>query len=178
MEYPKRFLLHKQGRRETKSYFIKHGICRAYTYKNDKEITDAIVKAGLAANLRDIGYIDHQRAVREQKNASLLILPLRKEPEYRATLPGKLFEYLASGRPVLGIGQTDGAMARVLNSTKAGVVFNWDDEASIRKYIDICWERFNNDTLKADTENIEQFSRRALTARMAALMDSIIDKRK
>lgn len=146
--------------------------------KNDKEITDAIVKAGLAANLRDIGYIDHQRAVREQKNASLLILPLRKEPEYRATLPGKLFEYLASGRPVLGIGQTDGAMARVLNSTKAGVVFNWDDEASIRKYIDICWERFNNDTLKADTENIEQFSRRALTARMAALMDSIIDKRK
>ncbi len=146
--------------------------------KNDKEITDAIVKAGLAANLRDIGYIDHHRAVREQKNASLLILPLRKEPEYRATLPGKLFEYLASGRPVLGIGQTDGAMARVLNSTKAGVVFNWDDEASIRKYIDIGWERFNNDPLKADTENIEQFSRLALTARMAALMDSIIDKRK
>ncbi len=46
VEYPKRFLLHKQGRRETKSYFIKHGICRAYTYKNDKEITFWFGKEG------------------------------------------------------------------------------------------------------------------------------------
>lgn len=146
--------------------------------KNDKEITGSIEKAGLAANLRDVGYVDHQRAVREQKSASLLILPLRKEPEYRATLPGKLFEYLASGRPVLGIGQTDGAMARIINSTKAGVVFDWNDEISIKKYIDICWDRFNSGTLNAGTGNIEQFSRKALTSRMAALMDSLIDKKK
>ena len=145
--------------------------------KNDRQITDAIENAGLASSLRDVGYVDHQRAVREQKNASVLILPLRKEPEYRATLPGKLFEYLASGRPVLGIGQTDGAMARILNSTKAGVVFDWDDEASVRKYIDMCWEQFKDGTLKAATENIGQFSRRALTERMATLMDSLIDKK-
>lgn len=146
--------------------------------KNDKEIISSITKAGLAANLRDIGYVDHQRAVREQKNASVLILPLRKEPEYKATLPGKLFEYLASGRPVLGIGQTDGAMAYILNTTKAGVVFGWDDESSVKKYMDTCWERFKDDTLQADTENIGQFSRRALTGKMAALMDSLIDKKK
>lgn len=146
--------------------------------KNDREITESIVGAGLAANLRDVGYVDHQRAVREQKNASLLILPLRKEPEYRATLPGKLFEYLASGRPVLGIGQTDGAMARILNSTRAGVVFNWDDEASMKKYLDLCWERFKTDSLKADTENIGQYSRQTLTCRMASLMDSLIKKRR
>ena len=146
--------------------------------KTDKEITVSIEKAGLAANLRDVGYVDHQKAVREQKSASLLILPLRKEPEYRATLPGKLFEYLASGRPVLGIGQTDGAMARIISTTRAGAVFNWDDETSIKKYIDLCWERFNSGTLQADTENIGQYSRRALTSRMAALMDSIITKKK
>lgn len=145
--------------------------------KNDKAIIESVTGSGLAANLRDIGYVDHQKAVREQKNASLLILPLRKEPEYRATLPGKLFEYLASGRPVLGIGQTDGAMARIINSTKAGVVFDWNDRASIAKYIDYCWERFKSGSLAADTENIEQYSRRALTARMAALMDSLIDKK-
>ena len=68
-------------------------------------------------------------------------------------------------------------MARILNSTKAGVVFNWDDMPSVKKYIDICWERFMSGTLTADTENIGQFSRRALTARMAGLMDSLIDKK-
>ena len=69
-------------------------------------------------------------------------------------------------------------MARIINSTKAGVVFNWDDEASVRKYLDLCWRSFKDGTLKADTENIEQFSRRALTSRMAALMDSLINKKK
>ncbi len=75
--------------------------------KTDKQIIESIRNASLSENLVDCGYIPHIQAVREQKGATLLILPLRKEPEYRATLPGKLFEYLASGRPVLGIGQKD-----------------------------------------------------------------------
>ena len=45
-EYPKRFLLHKQGRRETKSYFIKQGIARAYTLKDGKEVTFWFGKEG------------------------------------------------------------------------------------------------------------------------------------
>lgn len=142
--------------------------------KTDKEITDAIQKAGLGKNLVDLGYQSHNAAVTEQKSASLLILPLRKEPEYKATLPGKLFEYLAAERPVMGIGQTDGAMARIISQTKAGCVFEWDDKASIRKYIDICWEQFRKGELKAGTKDIGQYSRRALTRRMAQLMDSLI----
>ncbi len=142
--------------------------------KTDKEITDAIQKAGLGKNLVDLGYQSHNAAVTEQKSASLLILPLRKEPEYKATLPGKLFEYLAAERPVMGIGQTDGAMARIISQTKAGFVFEWDDKASIRKYIDICWEQFRKGELKAETKDIGQYSRRALTRRMAQLMDSLI----
>ena len=113
--------------------------------KTDKQITESIVAAGLGENLEDLGYCNHNDAVCLQKSSSLLILPLRKEPEYRATLPGKLFEYLASERPILGIGQTDGAMARIISQTQAGFVFGWDDSASISRYIDLCWERFRSD---------------------------------
>lgn len=146
--------------------------------KTDMEIIEAIRKAGLERNLTDLGYQAHMDAVREQKSASLLILPLRKEPEYKATLPGKLFEYLAARRPVLGIGQTDGAMARILSQTKAGFVFAWEDKVSIRKYIDICWDRFRQGTLEAETTGIEQYSRRELTGKMAALMDSLSGERR
>ena len=142
--------------------------------KNDKAINSSIINAGLAANLRDIGYVSHQDAVREQKNASVLILPLRKEPEYKATIPGKLFEYLASRKPVLGIGQKDGAMARILESSKAGVVSDWNEYADIYRYISNCWELFKADKLEAGTENIEKYTRKALTRDMAALMDSLI----
>lgn len=39
VEYPKRFLLFWEGRKEKKSYFIKQGFARAYTLKDDKEVT-------------------------------------------------------------------------------------------------------------------------------------------
>lgn len=39
MEYPKNFHLHRENKKETKSYFIKKGIVRAYTHKDDKEVT-------------------------------------------------------------------------------------------------------------------------------------------
>lgn len=141
--------------------------------KTDKEIIESIRRSGLGDNLEDLGYRCHKDAVMDQKNASLLILPLRKEPEYKATLPGKLFEYLASGRPILGIGQTDGAMARIINETKAGFVFDWNDKESIDRYIDMCWEQFRKGTLEAGTEGIDRFSRRSLTRSMARLFDSL-----
>lgn len=163
------------------------------TGKTDSEIISSIKEAGLGDHLVNLGYQDHNVAVREQKNASLLILPLRKEPEYKATLPGKLFEYLASMNPILGIGQTDGAMARIVNQTGAGVVFGWDDKESVASYINLCWNKFKsgddtedmqvahsgetelNEILKDDDQfdAIRQFSRKALTARMAALLDSL-----
>jgi len=147
------------------------------TGKTDKEVLSSIEEAGLAGNLRDNGYRPHISAIKEQKCASLLILPLRKEPEYRATLPGKLFEYLASGNPVLGIGQTDGAMAMAIESSKAGKVFDWDDADSISGYVEECWTEFKSGTAASRTTGISQYSRKELTVRMAALMDSLIDGR-
>ena len=130
--------------------------------------------AGLDDNLIDMGYQPHGAAVREQRNASLLILPLRKEPEYKAVLPGKLFEYLASWRPVLGIGQPDGAMSMILNTTKTGLVLDWEDKRSIARFVDLCWERHLKGELTVDDADISQFTRRNLTRSMAQLFDKTI----
>ena len=145
--------------------------------KTDKEIVESIEAAGLGQNLKDFGYQSHEVAVREQRNASVLILPLRKEPEYEAVLPGKLFEYLASRRPILGIGQTEGAMAKIVRDTGSGMVYDWDDEKSIRKWIDFCWEEFKNDELRDNMSDISMYSRRRLTRRLAALLDELTAKK-
>ena len=144
--------------------------------KTDEQILKAIKDAGLDQNLEDMGYQPHAVAVEQQRKASLLILPLRKEPEYKAVLPGKLFEYLASWRPVLGIGQTDGAMSMILNNTKTGMVLDWEDRTSIGKFIDICWDKHLAGTLMVEDADISQFTRRNLTRRMAQLFDKLIEK--
>lgn len=139
--------------------------------KTDKQIISAIGTYGLGENLTDAGYQPHSVAVQEQKEASILILPLRKEPEYKAVLPGKLFEYMASSRPVLGIGQSDGAMSMILEKAKAGTVLEWDDKESIAEYIDISWEKHLKGELNVSDAEISGFSRLALTRRMADLLD-------
>lgn len=141
--------------------------------KTDGQVLEAIAAAGLTGSLVDMGYQPHAVAIEEQRTASLLILPLRKEPEYKAVLPGKLFEYLASWRPVLGIGQPDGAMSMILNTTKTGVVLNWEDETSIARFIDLCWKNHLKGELTVDDADISQFTRRNLTRRMAELFDRL-----
>ena len=142
--------------------------------KTDEQIIKAICDAGLEDNLNNLGYQPHAKAIEEQRQASLLILPLRKEPEYKAVLPGKLFEYLASWRPVLGIGQPDGAMSMILNNTKTGLVLDWEDKKSIARYIDLCWDKHLKGCLTVENADISQFTRRNLTRRMAELFDKTI----
>ncbi|MBR6245903.1 MAG: glycosyltransferase [Bacteroidales bacterium] len=142
--------------------------------KTDREVAAAIVDAGLGENLRDLGYQSHTEVVKLQKEAAVLLLPLRKEPEYRATLPGKLFEYLGARRPILGIGQTDGAMARVLAETASGRTFEWTDDKGIRQYIDSCWESFKAGKLEVPPRDISRYSRPATARQMAQIFDSLI----
>lgn len=146
--------------------------------KVDREVYDAIEEAGLKNNLVDLGYRDHLAAVREQLAATVLVLPLRNDPEYRPILPGKLFEYLASRRPVLGIGQEDGAMARVLADTGAGVTAGWDNLGAIRDFIDKAWEQFKVGGVPPVEGDIARFSRRSLTRELAALLERVSNENK
>ena len=142
--------------------------------KTDDSILAALNTSGLSEAVDNIGYLPHSEAVEQQRKASLLILPLRKEPEYKAVLPGKLFEYLASRRPVLGIGQPDGAMAMILKQTHTGAVIDWENRDSIKQFIDSCWEKHLAGELTIEGEDISQFTRRNLTHRMAQLFDSLV----
>ncbi len=142
--------------------------------KTDVQILEAIKSAGLEGNLENLGYQPHSKAIEEQRNASVLILPLRKEPEYKAVLPGKLFEYLASCRPILGIGQPDGAMAMILDQTRTGTVLDWNDKKELARFIDSCWEKHLHGALKTDGADLARFTRRNLTKRMTELFDSVI----
>lgn len=143
--------------------------------KTDREVLASIADAGLEKFLVDRGYCAHKEAVLEQRNASVLMLPLRKEPEYKAVLPGKLFEYLASGHPVLGIGQSDGAMAAILRETATGITAEWDDFNTMKTFIDEQWEAFRCGNTTFKPEDVGRFSRKRLTQAMTALFEKLTD---
>ena len=142
--------------------------------KVDRAVLDAIAAAGLSDKVVNLGYVDHAAAVREQRAATVLLLPLRNDPEYKPILPGKLFEYLAARRPILGIGQEDGAMAAVLNETAAGEMCDWDNETAIRSFLTRAWETFRDQGSVPPTDGpVERYSRRNLTHELAALLEKV-----
>ena len=143
--------------------------------KVDRAVYDAIEAAGLSGNVVDLGYVNHLDAVREQRGATVLLLPLRNDPQYKPILPGKLFEYLAARRPILGIGQEDGAMAAVLEETVAGVMCDWNNEAGIRQFLTAAWKTFRDQGSVPPTDGpVDRYTRRNLTARLARLLESLV----
>ena len=129
--------------------------------KVDRAITDAIRERGLGPNLVELGYLPHDATVREQRAADILLLPLRQEPEYAKVLPGKIFEYLAARRPVLGIGQEDGAAAAVLRDAGAGQMYDWDKKEELLAFLD---------AEHPETAGIDKYTRRALTAQLTKIL--------
>ena len=129
--------------------------------KVDAAITDAIRARGLGDNLVELGHLPHDETVREQREADFLLLPLRQEPEYAKVLPGKIFEYLAARRPVLGIGQEDGAAAQILRDAGAGEMFDWDKRDELLAFLD---------AEHPETAGIEKYSRRSLTAQLTEIL--------
>lgn len=144
--------------------------------KTDKEILDSIDGNGLSDNMENLGYLEHTKVVEQMGKATVLLLPLRKEPEYRATLPGKLFEYLAARRPILGIGQKDGAMASILSEAKAGETFEWEEQQQMRSFLEEKFKQFKTGEDMRCSGDIEKYSRRAVALSYAHLLDSICGK--
>jgi glycosyltransferase involved in cell wall biosynthesis len=123
-------------------------------------------------HLETTGYVDHARAVAEMCSASVLLLYV---PESSLAPSGKLFEYLASGRPVLCLAHPDNLASRLVREWEAGVVADPHDQAEIERALRELWERWTQDGLPDQEEvrrrTLERYSRRAGAERLAEVLD-------
>lgn len=138
--------------------------------KVDPEIFEALKARGLWDKVDDLGYLPHVQTVAEQRNANVLLLLLRHEPEYAKAVPGKIFEYFAARRPVLGIGEPDSASGRMLKDSGAGAMYDWDDAEAIRRCIDAAWDRHLRGEEKPLEGDISGYSRLALTRKLSQML--------
>jgi glycosyltransferase involved in cell wall biosynthesis len=135
--------------------------------KVDFSVKGDLRKFNLVPYLNYIPYLNHDEAILEQKKSHLLLLLVNNTPNSKGILTGKLFEYLSVKTPILGIGPIDGDAAIVLNESKAGIMFNYDDLSGIKAYIlDKC---YNSDNL--EVADIYKYSRRELTNQLVKIIE-------
>jgi len=78
------------------------------------------------------GHVTRNQALHAQRNADLLLLLESPRPEARGVLTGKLFEYIASGRPILSIGsRPEYEIGKVLAATGTGMTFGPEEYGHI-----------------------------------------------
>ena len=134
------------------------------------DITAVIREYGLEPYLEMIDYLDHDKAIAVQRRAQLLLLIEIDRPETRAIIPGKLFEYLAAKRPILAIGPGDWDAARIVAGHQAGCVFTYGDRDQLRDQLRKWYRDFKGGVLESTSENIEEYSRKRLTGKLAAIV--------
>ena len=148
--------------------------------KNDISVKDSIQLAGLEECTVWIDYLPHEQIMVEQQSASLLLLSINNygaaESQFfssKATLTGKLFEYLAAQQPILMIGPDDGQAADVVRKSIAGYVADFQDSTNMMNILKMVFENRNKQQIKQVGGSLEQYSRKYLCEKLAFQLNKL-----
>ncbi len=89
----------------------------------------------LGNGFRAFGHIEHKLITTRMAEAELLLLVIPDQNPNQGIIPGKLFEYIGSGRPILGIGPVYCDAAKIISETQSGSFFDYNDVEGIRAYL-------------------------------------------
>ena len=125
------------------------------------------------------GYVDHDETVALQRSADLLFLPMQNLPVgTRATIvPGKTWEYLASGRPILAA-VPEGDARDVLLASGTAQVCRPDDVSQMAAILSSEIGR-RQAGVRISAKNaalLGEYAYPKLTQRLAALFDDVLER--
>jgi glycosyltransferase involved in cell wall biosynthesis len=125
----------------------------------------------LNSHIKLEGYVSHELVFGFYQKANLLLLILTDTKNAKGNIPGKLFEYMATGRPILALGDPNGDAAKILKNADAGQVFARTDKEGIQAFL----QEFTTKTDFSVSQSVDQYSRKQLTKQLAQLLDEHAD---
>ena len=147
----------------------------SFTGNVDNGIWQNLEKYGLDKMTENNGYVAHQEATRQMMIADLLLFVIPRTKRNHLIITGKLFEYIASRTPILGIGPTEGNAANILQNAHRHPMLDFDDLENIKKRILVAFTKWQeaDAPFKHDEKDLENFSRKGLTGQLSGLLDEM-----
>lgn len=122
---------------------------------------------GLAEFTEVVGYVAHDEAITYQQKSQVLLLVEIDSEETKGIIPGKLFEYMAAERPIIGIGPQNWEVGEIVSATKTGAIFEHTAHFQLKNVLLNWFEQYQNQALQVSSNNTNQYSRRELTRKLA-----------
>ena len=139
-----------------------------------QEVLDAITEFKLDKYLNNLGYVSHKMAVEQQRKSQVLLLVEIDSEETKSIIPGKLFEYMVSERPIIGIGPEGSDFAEIIQNTNTGVFVKYDEIKKLKSSILSYYEEYKTGKLKSNAIGLQYYSRKNLTEKLSKLLKSQI----
>jgi glycosyltransferase involved in cell wall biosynthesis len=141
----------------------------------DREWAESL---GLGDRLELLPYAPRAASLALQRDSEALLLLIPDAGgRGRGVLSGKVFEYVAVGRPILAAVPPDGAAAELIRETGAGVVAPPDDPVAIGEALEGLHARWRDDGLpdvQLSDDWRRRLSRRTRVEEMAALLHDVV----
>jgi hypothetical protein len=133
-------------------------------------IIESLKKYNLTNYIDNIGYVSHKEAIKFQKKSQVLLLIEINSEDTKCIVPGKLFEYMVSNRPIISIGPKGSDVEKIIKETNTGNYFYYSDYDLLKTTIINHYKAYKNNTLESHPIGLQKYSRKNLTKQLAELL--------
>ncbi|MFA8299581.1 MAG: glycosyltransferase family 4 protein [Hyphomicrobiales bacterium] len=144
----------------------------------DITIEESVKENDLSDNVFFSGFVSYEEILKQEKKAQVLFANSSTNDEDNHVIPGKMYEYLAIGRPILYLGKEDSEASKLLSQTNAGIAINNDNYTKLKSQITDWYTAYKSTgKLETNTTSLEKYTRKYLSREFAKLLDNITDKK-
>ncbi len=134
--------------------------------KVSQDVLDTIAEFKLDKFVYNLGYLPHNKAIEHQRSSQVLLLIEIDSEQTRCIIPGKLFEYMVSERPILAIGPPESDFESILKETNTGHFFSYEEKDELKNLLLSHYKKYKTKDLKVHAVGLQQFSRKSLTEKL------------
>ena len=137
-----------------------------------QEVLETITTYKLDFYVNNLGYVSHQQAIAHQRKSQVLLLIEINSEDTKSIIPGKLFEYMVSGRPIIAIGPENSDFAEIIQNVNTGSFFKYSEKLKLKSVILDFYNQFLEGKLQSNGVGLQKYSRKSLTKELVQLLNS------
>lgn len=124
-----------------------------------QEIQDLASQLGIQDLVQFDSYVEHAEIPRILAQADLLLLVSPKVKSEQLIIPGKLYEYLATKKPIINIGDPHSNTAKIVSECESGINIDRDEKEELVRYLMKKHQEFLTNGIPPNEHSIEHYSR-------------------
>lgn len=140
----------------------------------DHNLVSLIQDKGLSKNLITKNQIPRKEAISKIASSQILLLLLNRADNAEGRIPGKLFEYLYVKRPMVALGQGPSDVQGIVEDTKSGMYFTYDEKEYLMDWILQRYQLFKLGGNTIEGAELDKYSLVNLSEKISNLLESVI----